>query len=108
MKELVLEKSGAVSSVGINASQLYGSNYFTFSPSTAGVRTIEIELSDKNDDADIRLVTVSDSNWSIMPHKLSSGKVTVTLDESNLPDKVIVVVCSFSDKNELPYTLTLK
>jgi hypothetical protein len=108
MKELELQKAGSISSVGINAAQLYGANYFSFSPATSGIKTINVELSDKTDDADIRLITISGSNWNIMPNKLSSGKTVINLEEDNLPDKIIVVVCSFSNKSELDYTITLK
>lgn len=108
MKELEIKKAGAVSSVGLNAPQLYGANYFTLSPSASGIRTINIELTDKTNDADIRLITISGSSWSIMPHKLSEGIATINLEEGNIPDKLIAVVCSFTDKSELGYTVTLK
>jgi len=103
IKEISLKDAGEVSSVGLNAPQYFGSNYITVSPAESGITTIEVELSNENDEADVRLITIDGSNWNILPHKLSFGKLVVDLGDSR-PEKVVTVICSFTESGELGYT----
>ena len=107
IKELALERSGSLSSIGLKAPQFLGANYFSLIPQN-GKTSVEVTFEKTSDEGDVRFMTINGSNWSILPQKCSNGSATLNLDSAQLPEKLAVVVVSFQKTGELSYSLTVK